>query len=170
VYASVSEADMGLFDYPTGTTTAGSVHAAPPFTLLADLPEGFWKTILAIVNTLHFRKGDCIISEGEHDNAFFILSSGSVEVVTLNRRGRETVIVEIPQGSVFGEIAFFVGGPRTATVRAREDGVAIRVTRENLEHLAAWEPQIARRILFDLGHVLAIRLRSTTEQLSKHAL
>src|SRR5262245_27208646 len=161
---------MGLFDYPTGTTPAGSIDASPPFTLLADLPEGSWKRILAIVSTLHFRKGGCIVSEGEHDNAFFILSSGSVEVVTLDRRGHETVIVEIPQGSVFGEIAFFIGGPRTATVRAREDGVAIRVTRDNFEHLAAWEPQIARRLLLELGHVLASRLRSTTEQLSKHSL
>src|SRR5262245_45922610 len=161
---------MGLFDYPTGKTPAVSIHAASPFTLLADLPEGVWKRILSIVNTLHLRKGDCIISEGEHDNAFFILSSGSVEVLTLDRRVREIVIVEIPQGSVIGEIAFFVGGPRTATVRAREDGVAIRVTRENFEHLAAWEPQIARRLLLELGHVLASRLRSTTEQLSKHSL
>jgi CRP/FNR family transcriptional regulator, cyclic AMP receptor protein len=161
---------MGLFDYPAGLQPSGATSASPAFTLLADLPQSSWKKILALVETLHFHKGDCIIRQGERDNAFFILSSGTVEVVTSDRNGRETVISEIPQGSVFGEIAFFDGKPRTAAIRAREDGVAIRVTRNNFEHLAAWEPQIARRILLELGQVLAVRLRAATEELSKQVL
>jgi CRP/FNR family cyclic AMP-dependent transcriptional regulator len=161
---------MGMFDYPNGTTASAPVNAPPVLTLLADLPEASWKKILAIVETHHFRRGDCIIRQGERDDAFFILSSGSVEVVKFDHHGRETVIMEIPQGSVFGEIAFFDGAPRTATIRAREDGAAIRITRNNFEHLAAWEPQIARRILLELGHVLAVRLRWAMEQLSKQVL
>ena len=157
---------MGLFDYPTGTKP----DEPPAFTLLADMPEASWKKILAIVETLHFRKADCLIRQGNQDDAFYILSSGSVEAVIFDRLGREAVNIEIPQGSVFGEIAFFDGAPRTATIRAREDGVAIRVTRSNFEHLAAWEPQIARRILLELGHVLAVRLRSAMEQLSKQVV
>jgi CRP/FNR family transcriptional regulator, cyclic AMP receptor protein len=152
---------MGLFDYPTGAKPDASTTTT--FTLLADLPEASWKKILAIVGKIHFRKGDCIIRQGEPDNAFFILTSGSVEVV-FDRPGHETVTIKIPQGSVFGEIAFFDGSPRMATVRALEDGVAVRVTRSNFEHLAAWEPQIARRILLELGQVLAVRLRSAMQQ------
>src|SRR5262249_16866427 len=161
---------MGLFDYPSADPSGKSANAPPEFTLLADLPESSWRKILAIVEKLHFRKGDCIIRQGECDNSFFILSSGSVEVVIFDPHGREILVFEIPQGSVFGEIAFFDNSPRTATIRAREDGIAIRVTRKNFEHLAAWEPQIARRSVFELGSILAVRLRAATEQMSRHVI
>src|SRR5262249_53375412 len=147
---------MGLFDYPTATTADA---AGPRFTFLADLPDESWKQMLAIVETLHFRAGDPIIRQDERDEAFFILTSGELEVVEIDARGRERLINEIRQGAVFGEIGFFDGAPRTATVRGRTDGTAIRVTRKNFENLAAWHPLIARRILYDLGRILALQLR-----------
>ena len=52
----------------------------------------------------------------------------------------------------------------SATIRAVEKGTAIRVTRKNFEHLAAWEPMLARRVLFDLGKTLAVRLRYLTNK------
>ena len=72
------------------------------------------------------------------------------------------MLATITEGSVFGEIAFFDGAPRSATIRSRSTGSAVRVTRENFETLAAWEPTIARQLLFDLGRILAMRLRWTT--------
>jgi CRP-like cAMP-binding protein len=74
------------------------------------------------------------------------------------------VLATIQEGSVFGEIAFFDDAPRSATIRARKRGSAVRISRENFENLAAWEPKIARRMLDELGQVLAMRLRWTTEQ------
>lgn len=74
----------------------------------------------------------------------------------------DKVLATIPEGSVFGEISFFDGAPRSAAIRSRTQGSAIRVTRENFDTLAAWEPVIARKMLFDLGRVLAMRLRWTT--------
>ena len=102
---------------------------------------------------------------GERDDSFYILSSGSVSVVVPNRRGRDTAIVEIPEGSVFGEIAFFDSEPRSATIRASSTGSAVRITRANFEHLSAWQPVIARQMLLDLGRILALRLRWTSAKL-----
>src|SRR4029077_8959405 len=114
--------------------------------------------IFAIVEKLYFRTGDDLIHMGDRDDSFYILLAGSVSVLVPGVRGRTTTIAEIPRGSVFGESAFFTGEPRSATVRAREDGSAIRITRKNFEHLTAWHPQIACEMLFDLGRILALRL------------
>jgi CRP/FNR family transcriptional regulator, cyclic AMP receptor protein len=159
---------MSFFEYPTGVSAeanASGKSATNAFTFLENLPKGSWEKILAIVETRHFRAGDDIITLGERDDSFYILSSGSVSVIVPDRRGRDNVITEIAEGSVFGEIAFFDSEPRSATIRASKNGSAIRITRANFEHLSAWHPVIARQMLLDLGRILALRLRWTSAKL-----
>lgn len=153
---------MGLFDYPDAES---ELQAAPPpeheITILAELSEEDWARVLKLVEVRQFRQGEYLARVGEKDDALFILTAGEVEVLVDSTEGK-TVIAVVPRGSVFGEVAFFDGEPRSATIRARSSGSAVRVTRENFERLAAWEPVIARQLLFDLGQVLANRLRRTT--------
>ena len=153
---------MGLFDYPTDT---GKEAGDAGVTFLDGLGEQDWKKILSLVETRQFRAGENLIRAGDEDDSFFILSSGSVEVIITDNKGAERQLAVIHEGAVFGEIAFFDHGARTATIRAREKGTAVRFTRKNFEHLAAWEPMLARRILFDLGKTLAVRLRWLTKRI-----
>lgn len=145
---------MGLFDYSGAEASEASLDE---ITFLADLSEKDWSRILKLVETRQFRAGENLINTGDKDDSFYILTNGDVEVTI-----GDTVLASIPEGSVFGEIAFFDGAPRSATIRAKTNGSAIRVTRENFDTLAAWEPVIARQVLFDLGRILAMRLRWTT--------
>ncbi len=149
---------MGLFDYSAAATPDISLDE---ITLLADLSEEDWGRVLKLVETRQFRSGENLIKVGDKDDSFYILTSGEVEVVIDGVDG-ETVLATISEGSVFGEISFFDRAPRSATIRARVQGSAVRVTRENFETLAAWEPAIARQLLFDLGRILSMRLRWTT--------
>jgi CRP/FNR family transcriptional regulator, cyclic AMP receptor protein len=153
---------MGLFDYPVQGEMAAVAGAPPAFTFLEKFPEATWKKILAHVEVIHLAPGQAVIEAGARDDSFYILSAGAVDVVIAGS-DRETVLATIPEGSVFGEIAFFDGEPRSATIRSKTDSTAIRVTRDNFERLSSWEPAIARAILFDLGKVLALRLRWTTK-------
>lgn len=158
---------MGLFDYPVhseAASTAGSTPSA--FTFLEGLSPESWKKILAHAEIIHLNVGDVIIEDGAQDDSFYILSAGEVEAVVVKGR-KEVVVARIPQGSVFGEIAFFAGAPRSATIRAKTSGTAVRITRENFDRLTSWEPALARAILFDLGKILALRLRWTTQLIGR---
>lgn len=150
---------MGLFDYPD---TIEADKQLQEITFLEGLSDADWSRILKLVETRQFRAGDDLIRAGDKDDSFYILTNGEVEVTIGDK-----VLAAIPKGSVFGEIAFFDGAPRSATIRSKTAGSAIRVTRENFNTLAAWEPVIARQLLFDLGRVLAMRLRWTTSLSSK---
>lgn len=149
---------MGLFDYEGSDAKE---TALTEITLLADLSEDDWARVLNIVETRQFRAGEDLIRIGEKDDSFYILTNGDVDVV-VDTGGGETVLTTISEGSVFGEIAFFDEAPRSATIRAHSQGSAVRITRENFDNLAAWEPNIARQMLYDLGRILAMRLRWTT--------
>lgn len=159
---------MGLFDYPVAEK---GVHADVPavqslsFTFLRDLPAASWKKILAHAEVLHLKPGQTVINAGERDDSFYILSVGAAEVIVPGM-GADKVLATIAEGSVFGEVAFFDGEPRSATIRTQTSGTAIRITREGFDRLSSWEPSLARAILFDLGKVLALRLRWTTQHTS----
>lgn len=154
---------MGLFDYPGGVLP-GAAATPPPidFVFLEGLGPAAWKKILAHAEMVHFSPGQELIRAGDTDDSFYVLSEGSVDVV-IAPKGKQTVLTTIPEGSVFGEIAFFDRAPRSATIRAHSAGSAVRLTREGFDRLSGWEPALARTILIDLGRVLALRLRTTTQ-------
>ena len=149
---------MGLFNNPGGAESTSPDHMV----FLDALSEKDWEKLLSLVETRHFRAGDYLINAGEPDSSFYILSSGTVEVVLPSGTGEAHVLTEIPEGSVVGEIAFFDRRPRSASIRAKSEGTAVRISKENLDYLAVWEPTIATTVLFDLGRILAERLRWTT--------
>ena len=153
---------MSLFDYENVNTNQNNLEE---ITLLGGLSENDWSRVLKILETRQFKEGEYLIRAGDKDDSFYILTSGQVDVV-INSDGGESVLASISEGSVFGEIAFFDGLPRSATIRAQSQGSAVRVTRQNFDTLAAWEPKIARTMLYDLGRILAMRLRWTTERAS----
>lgn len=154
---------VGLFDYPEATAEPqGEQPSRREFTFLDNLPTAGWKQIIAHAQTVPFTAGQELVRVGERDQAFYILTAGSVAVVIAAGTG-ERVVATVTEGSVFGEIAFFDGEPRSATIRALSDGSALRLTRDRFDNLSGWNPVLARQILIDLGKVLAMRLRWTTQ-------
>lgn len=93
-----------------------------------------------------------LVRAGERDRAFYVVLRGRLEALV-------DPAATIDEGSVFGEIAFLDGLPRSSTVRAVEDGEALRLSHDAFEILAARHPELGRAILFELGRVVAARLR-----------
>lgn len=69
-----------------------------------------------------YSDGETIITEGEIDNAFYILALGGAEV----RKGK-TVLHTMQRGDCFGEIGFLTAAKRTASVVAIGKVLALKV-------------------------------------------
>jgi CRP/FNR family transcriptional regulator, cyclic AMP receptor protein len=158
---------MGLFDYPKSSEMAQRM--LDEFTFLGEASSEDWDIIRAHVETKNFGAGEKLVRYGEIDTSFFILTEGTVEIVVEQSDGEPHVLSNIPKGSVFGEIAFFDGQPRSATILSRVSGSAMKISRENFNKLSQSHPKIANLILFDLARILALRLRWTTV-VSQHLL
>lgn len=140
---------MSLFDYPSGT----SPRDVSPV-IFENLTEEDWNDLVEASQLLEFRSGDTLLDEGDNDDAVYIVIDGEVEVL-----GRKGVVATISEGSAFGEIAFFDRAPRTAAVRASRDGRALAFGRASLERLNRSRPELAHRVVLELGRLLAIRNR-----------
>ena len=122
-----------------------------------------WDRLLAFVERRRFRAGEDVIKRGEIDRALYIVVDGNLEARIAESAARKGVAVPVPAGSVIGEIGFFDGRTRSATVTAVTDGELLRLSFESFQTLAAREPDLAQAMLLDLGRILAIRLRETDE-------
>ncbi len=97
------------------------------------------------MQTVAFKVGDTIISEGdEGDTAFFIVA-GSVEVI-IGQGADARCVGRLKEGEVFGEMCLIEPGPRSATVKAATDVECLATSYE--EFIAAIEDHPERAVAF----------------------
>jgi CRP/FNR family cyclic AMP-dependent transcriptional regulator len=141
-----------FFEYPVDARTTPASELA----FLAGRPPDDLRRIAHHADRIRFAAGDTVLRLGDRDRALYLILSGELEA-----------LVDPPSrmaaGSVFGEVAFLDGRPRSASVRAVSDGEALRLSFEEFEILAARHSGLGRAILLDLGRILAARLRRATE-------
>ncbi|HPG88782.1 MAG TPA: cyclic nucleotide-binding domain-containing protein, partial [Hyphomicrobium sp.] len=108
---------------------------------------------------IHVPRGTCIVSEGDDADALFVVVSGRFAVEI---GGHAEPVTEIGQGATIGEIAFFSGGARTATVRAIRDSVVVQLSRMCFDEITARSPAIWNAIASTLAARLAAQTRQNT--------
>ncbi len=150
-----------FFDYPDGAAPKASTG---DLIFLPQATKADWERLIGFCTLQPFHAGDVVIRQDDKQQALYIVVRGELEVV-FEDRSTNTLrsLATIPEGSVFGEQAFFDGEPRSASVRARGEGEMLELTLESFEVLAGQAPSLGRAVLFDLARILSLRLRHTTE-------
>ena len=113
----------------------------------------------AIVQAMHFEKGEVILREGDPARLFFVVAKGTVSVSLAVEGGRRKRIACVGPGLTFGEMALLDGGSRSADVIADETVICYGLAVESLRELAAEHPNIMTTILGNLTREFSARLR-----------
>ncbi|MEL6236610.1 MAG: Crp/Fnr family transcriptional regulator [Pseudomonadota bacterium] len=132
-----------MFDRPFSTTTLSG--ASEP---LVDL-------LSEIADDTSLEQGETLFHQGDAGDALYALRSGRLEVSVVSEDGRKLTLNTLGTGDVFGEIALFDNGPRTATLTALEACRLARVNRERLFDEVRQRPALA----IDLIELAGKRLR-----------
>ena len=91
-------------------------------------------------------RGTVLVEAGSRADAFYIVLHGRFQVFVDGRP-----IAEISAGEPIGEIAFFAGGTRTATVVAARSSEVAEISREDYEDLASAVPDLPGAIIAALA-------------------
>ena len=134
----------------------GALPASDAGVILRRLTAAEWEAFVGFAEPLRFLGGECILRAGDAGRAIYIVRAGQVRGETATGR---IATERMGPGTVFGELAFFDGGPRSATLWADGEVELLRLPFAAFERLAAWHPRVARELLLDLGRVLSQRLR-----------
>ena len=140
-----------FFEYPGDAVPATSAPDAA--VLLPELDDSGWNTLISYMQVSRFAQGDVIVAAGTYSRSLSVVADGIAVIETPDGA------VAVETGAVLGEVPFFDGRPHDATIRARTDVDLLALSPEAFDVLAAREPLLARTLLFDLGRILALRLR-----------
>ena len=146
----------GLFDYDN--PSAECFRDETP--ILCDLADSEWDVLISYMERKVYPARSRIVGAGQRDRALYLIVTGTVSVVVDTPKG-PMQLAAIAEGSVFGEMSFFDGEPRSASVVALDQVEVLCLRVEALEQLSAWHPRIALKLLLELGKVLSKRLRRT---------
>jgi putative ABC transport system ATP-binding protein len=75
----------------------------------------------AKLETLRYQPGSVVIHQADESDRFYIVTSGSAEVVLEHPECQNIVVAQLRSGQYFGEVALLRGGRRTTPVRAATD-------------------------------------------------
>ena len=93
-----------------------------------------------------FQKGDIIFCEYEPGDNFYLIQSGTVQIVKIMGNIEKIIDILYP-GEIFGEMAILEEAPRSATAIANEKVKALEFNRQNFEVIMMGNPQIALKLL-----------------------
>ncbi|HEX6843913.1 MAG TPA: cyclic nucleotide-binding domain-containing protein [Actinomycetota bacterium] len=120
--------------------------------MFAPLPRVDLERLAAMLDRIDVVAGTELIRQGDIGDRFYVVDAGTFEIV------RDGVRVALaPVGDHFGEIALLHDVPRTATVRALEDGAVWALDQEEFLATVTGLPQAERAA----QSVSAERLRTT---------
>lgn len=123
--------------------------------MFAGLDRAALNELEARLNAVTVPRGTALVTEGAKANALYVVVSGRFAVEVAGEK-----VAEISHGTTIGEIAFFAGGARTATVRAIRDSVVVRLTRDDFDATLKAAPEIWQSITA----TLATRLAAETQR------
>src|SRR5437016_2994139 len=143
---------------PRQTPEAALLAEVPFFQLLDHEERNFLAGELDIVR---FREGEMVFNYGDPGDSMFVIRSGEVEVFFKDDTGGRILLETAREGDFFGELSLLDEGHRTASVVVTRDIEALRVDRNDLDHLLRLHPEAALDLLTAMGR----RMRVTAELL-----
>ena len=144
---------------PATDAANAQLLAEVPFLQLLD--EKDREALAADLDVVSFPAGHILFHYGDPGDSLYVIRSGEVEVFFKDDTGARIVLETATAGEVFGELSLLDGGPRTASVMATQDLVALRVNRSNLDHFLQRHPAATLDLLTAMGR----RLRATADKL-----
>jgi signal-transduction protein with cAMP-binding, CBS, and nucleotidyltransferase domain len=106
--------------------------------------------------------GKTILKEGDTGRSVFILTRGSVRVIS-TIQGKLVELALLSPSDFFGEIAFLTGKPRTATVETVVESDILEVEEQDLKELIYHRPRIQEV----LQNYYQMRVQSTIEKVKE---
>jgi SulP family sulfate permease len=111
------------------------------------------------------KPGDQLAAQGEPSDEMFLLHTCTASVYLDTSTGSKHRIRRAGAGTVFGEVGFYLGTPRTATVIVDNGGELFVLTQEANIRLEQEHPQIASALHKFMIRLITRRLQLTTATL-----
>ncbi|MDP6776062.1 MAG: cyclic nucleotide-binding domain-containing protein, partial [Candidatus Latescibacteria bacterium] len=129
-----------------------------------------WRELEKIERIVHRRRfgaGEVVLRAWVPRSGFFVVVSGSVNVVRRADDGSDIVVGELGEGELLGEFALLDDTPRSTSIVAAEKSELVGFFRPDLMDLVATDPRLGFKVLYRLSQAIAGQFRSDIERLRR---
>lgn len=122
------------------------IHKVRPiymqFRMLKNMPAAVQNRLFDVTEMEFWQAGDIVIRQGDVADKIYGIENGRAEVIFEDDNGVRQRLAELYQGQIFGEMAFFGDGHRTADVVAVTSMTGFSISRENFEEIVENVPML----------------------------
>jgi len=135
--------------------------------LFRDLNEIHLDLVLMVCEEISYRAGEYIFHQNDPGDALYIVARGAVDILMepLDDKSEPMIVAMFKENDTFGEILLVDQGRRTASARCKADTQLIRISRDRLLKLCYDYPEIGFHIMHRIAAELAIKLRTSNEDI-----
>lgn len=126
--------------------------------------DNILELVLSMSRTVRVARGEFFFHEGDPGETLYVLEEGRVEILK-GKRGEERAIGELGPGDCFGEMALMDFSPRSASIRAVEDCLAIEISASCLYRIYETDIEQFALIEMNMGREVSRRLREADKRL-----
>ncbi len=137
---------------PSEPATFNTADLVRSTAIFRELSDEQLTAIWSRAKVLNLIRGAVLVRQNTLSDSVFVVVSGRFEVWV---EGRDQPINEIGVGEPIGEIGFFSGAPRTATIVAARDSVVLELDRPSFDTVAREVPAIYQTLLSALARRVA---------------
>lgn len=130
------------------------------------LPEAALQSISAVIVKQRFRRGHLLVKQGELCSGFYIIVSGSAQVISSDTRGREVILATLKPGDYFGEMSIIDDEVASAGIRFDAQADVLVITDEEFKRYLPPAGSVADGIMRGLVR----RLRAADQKIQSLAL
>jgi len=113
--------------------------------VLASLTPDFINHLKECVELIRYLPGQVICNQGEPADSFYLVRLGFVKV-SQHHPGGDVVLAYLARGSYFGEMAFLLNSPRTATCTALDHVEVVRIPGDDFRLMLEQFPDVRRKL------------------------
>jgi NTE family protein len=140
--------------------------------IFSSLKETELVKLLKKFKMVHLKKNKILFRQGSFSSSLYLVVSGKLVIVLRQESGEKKILNTIDAGGTVGEMGALSNEPRTATVRALEDSILLKLSSDEFNELAKAYPFIMQKTLASLMQRSRdlIQLVSNQESPRKHVV
>jgi len=133
--------------------------------IFAGMPETVLARIREAARLIEVKKGDELIREGSVAMGLYVVKTGELEIAKRGRNGSEYCLAVLRPGDCVGEMSLIDIQPRSATVRALQDGAMYVLDQGAIAKLYATDLEAYAMLVMNIAREISRRLRSADQAL-----
>lgn len=115
------------------------------------------RTFLGYCELRRVGSGEMLCRDGDYSDEIYFIEDGSFEVMKQDQHGRSIRLAKLNKGAIVGELAFYTGEARSASIQAAVDSGVHVLRREALERMRLAHREIAT----DFDHMVIRKIART---------